>query len=635
MADDKSYDAADLSLPEFTGRTRLYHLRPLGIGTPMVESLTGYVGRLAAAHVVSPGALLYQELGPCVGAYRSSSDDGDHRSFVYCAHTLNGMTENTEKWAAAIAMATGVESVRSLTMLPWKGVFSARGVIRPRRAWCACCYGEWRLHDVEIYEPLLWMLETVSICPSHHRPLTTSCPHCARQSYAISSRSFPGHCSSCGQWLGEESVTAADGGEAANAARRTADQVATLFGRSSVMEQAVSGEVLRMNLRCCLNDLAARNERLLGRAFEIHEKTVERWWSGLTLPSLRNLLKICCRLEVPLLRFLTEPMSAGDSDWEHARQAVSRYQTPHSRSRRIAVVRAVLDEALHAPEPPSLLAVAVKAGFKHQRSLEAYDAEACSAIHDRHRAMRGAKKRSKSIPKERVEEGLEVALRQEPPPSLREVSLSLGFQHTFSLVSRFPVQCRLLTQRSQDHRRNRRALIETVLKAALMEEPPPTVKEVEKRLGVQATQMRTWFPDLYPAFVARARRRRDWRLAGIRSVLEKMAVEEPPPPAKAAAVRTGVARGYLCELFPDLWRELVARHAAHKKDENARRRAAFQAEVRRIAQELLNRGKYASRRRVEALLPKSNFSGRHLIVREVKKVLERVNGRSRRRTALS
>jgi hypothetical protein len=65
VADAGAYSALELSPPEFTSRTRLYHLRPLGIGTSMVESLTGYIARLAAAHAVSPRALLYVELGPC------------------------------------------------------------------------------------------------------------------------------------------------------------------------------------------------------------------------------------------------------------------------------------------------------------------------------------------------------------------------------------------------------------------------------------------------------------------------------------------------------------------------------------------------------------------------------------------
>ena len=138
----------------------------------------------------------------------------------------------------------------------------------------------------------------------------------------MASWSFPGHCSSCGQWLGVENVALADEGEAAdsNCARSPAELVATLLVRSSKMERSLSGEALRINLRTCLNDLAEGNESLLGRAVEIHQKTVESWLAGRTLPALSSLLKICCRLELPLLRFLTEPMASGDSDWEHARR---------------------------------------------------------------------------------------------------------------------------------------------------------------------------------------------------------------------------------------------------------------------------------------------------------------------------
>lgn len=104
--------------------------------------------------------------------------------------------------------------------------------------------------------------------------------------------------------------------------------------------------------------------------------------------------------------------------------------------------------------------------------------------------------------------------------------------------------------------------------------------------------LRIWFPDLYRGLAARASQRRDWWLAKIRSVLEAMAVEEPPLPAEVAAARAGVTCRHLRKLFPDLWCELVARHATYKKDENARSRNAFQAEVRRIAQELLSTSKY-------------------------------------------
>ncbi len=51
MPDATIYDAWELSDHRLTGRSYLYSLPPIGIGTPMVESLTGYIQRLAASPV--------------------------------------------------------------------------------------------------------------------------------------------------------------------------------------------------------------------------------------------------------------------------------------------------------------------------------------------------------------------------------------------------------------------------------------------------------------------------------------------------------------------------------------------------------------------------------------------------------
>jgi hypothetical protein len=195
-------------------------------------------------------------------------------------------------------------------------------------------------------------------------------------------------------------------------------------------------------------------------------------------------------------------------------------------------------------------------------------------------------------------------------------------------VERFSEPCRALVQRSREYRRNRRLDVEKVLEAALIEEPPPTIKEVANRIGHRNGQtLRTWFPDLYGALAGRASRRRDWWLAKVQSFLEAAVTQEPPPSGEAVAAGAGVAIGHLRTLFPDLWRELVARHTTYKGQEGAKHRRGFQETVRRIAQELLRAGKYPSRRRVQALLPESKLGGAHLIVREVKKVVAEFSGR--------
>jgi hypothetical protein len=42
-----SYESWDLEKPSIPDRSRLYQLEPIGIGTPHVESLTGYISRLS------------------------------------------------------------------------------------------------------------------------------------------------------------------------------------------------------------------------------------------------------------------------------------------------------------------------------------------------------------------------------------------------------------------------------------------------------------------------------------------------------------------------------------------------------------------------------------------------------------
>jgi len=85
-----TYDAWDTSPPVLPRPTRLYSLTPIGVGTPMVESLTGYVVRLAEAHCVSAGLLYWKEIRTLTGkgnifTFRVTNGNG------YSTHTINGL----------------------------------------------------------------------------------------------------------------------------------------------------------------------------------------------------------------------------------------------------------------------------------------------------------------------------------------------------------------------------------------------------------------------------------------------------------------------------------------------------------------------------------------------------------------
>jgi hypothetical protein len=60
------YELWEEEPPVFPPHSDLYHLEPIGLGTPMVESLTSYVSRLADMHSVHPFLITTRMIVPCL-----------------------------------------------------------------------------------------------------------------------------------------------------------------------------------------------------------------------------------------------------------------------------------------------------------------------------------------------------------------------------------------------------------------------------------------------------------------------------------------------------------------------------------------------------------------------------------------
>src|SRR5437773_12359113 len=87
------WDISYITIPK---RSYLYSLPPIGIGTPAVESLTGYVARLAEAHAVCAGALVNHVLLPRIpltnGLFAGQPHSTSRRYGGFDeAHSLNGV----------------------------------------------------------------------------------------------------------------------------------------------------------------------------------------------------------------------------------------------------------------------------------------------------------------------------------------------------------------------------------------------------------------------------------------------------------------------------------------------------------------------------------------------------------------
>lgn len=192
----------DLEKPCLPPRSRLYSLAPIGVGTVYVESLTSYIARLAEAHRITVGALVEREIGLFI------KQDTDNQPFVRTGlFSLTGAAINSTGVTAAncvraLETLTGSSALRFLTMLTWAAVLPPRELIRRFRAWCPACYQHWYDAGQVVYDPLLWSIEVVTICPLHQQLLQSHCPHCHASLTALSYHSRPGYCSKCRQWLG-------------------------------------------------------------------------------------------------------------------------------------------------------------------------------------------------------------------------------------------------------------------------------------------------------------------------------------------------------------------------------------------------------------------------------------------------
>jgi hypothetical protein len=70
-------------------------------------------------------------------------------------------------------------------------------MIRDLRAWCPECFHAWCTINHPVYEPLLWSITAITICPYHHQPLQSQCPHCNKSQRPFTGRMLVGRCSQC------------------------------------------------------------------------------------------------------------------------------------------------------------------------------------------------------------------------------------------------------------------------------------------------------------------------------------------------------------------------------------------------------------------------------------------------------
>lgn len=397
MSDEyTTYESWDLTPPDIPPRSRLYHLEPIGIGTPYVESLAGYLARLADAHSVYPSTLMSRELAPIIEKLLPKAISEPIHKTGFCS-TLNGPTNRSANWVYALESLTLRNGLSFLTMLTWAEVLPVVGLIRKGKAWCPTCFEERRMTEQPIYDPLLWTIQVVRVCPHHRQYLHLKCPHCLQDDVPfLTWRSRPGHCPKCEQWLGTQVDSALD-----NATRESeleqqiwvAKTIGDLLAAAPLLSSIPKKENIARALSVCANKVTGGNMAAFARALGVPKNTMHLWYNGKALPQIDAYLRICygLRLKLPTLLAGTSLI----------------FEVPKIR---------------YCSLPTT----------KRSRS------------------------KSRSFPKEQILHALNTALASDenPPPAMKEVARRLGFDLK-TMRNHFPDLCRRISARHVEYRNQR------------------------------------------------------------------------------------------------------------------------------------------------------------------------------------
>ncbi len=344
--DDIREEAATVEPP----RSRLYSLPPAGIGPPLIESLTSYINRLAWTYRVEPRILVAQEIVPHLGRsyhFRSSPS----LLAAYCrseAMSINGAGEAALDWSSTLTRLTMRENLRDLTLSSWARNIPFRGLMRATPAWCPACYHGWQREGLPIYQPLLWMLQVVTVCLRHRKQLEERCLHCQRKQSVIPARIQPGCCTQCLTWLGM-SLNSETEPKVDEETLDWQQWVVNIIGelrKASVTSVILPWERLANGLALC-SEIVGSSKQLAALA-SISKQLLSSWQNRKQMPSFERMLELCYVLDISPLLLMTDNQEAL-KEALHAReihrQPRLKHLPPHpvSREQALALIQAVLN----------------------------------------------------------------------------------------------------------------------------------------------------------------------------------------------------------------------------------------------------------------------------------------------------
>ncbi|MCC8438563.1 helix-turn-helix domain-containing protein [Brevibacillus sp. M2.1A] len=303
----KVYPFINQDNQKMVSHSSLYCLKPLGLGTAAMESLTSYITRLAQAHCIKTGDLFSNILFPILNKdYTNHIIVEGGNGFYDWAHSINGITSIAVEFIEMLGNLTGNLELRELTLLRFEHVLPNRGLLKREKFWCPMCYQEMKDNTGDVYDPLLWLIQSVKVCSKHHVFLRNECQHCKRTQLILERRSTPGYCVHCYSWLGSLDFQQ-DVDEWELAKTKHVEQLISTASNSFVKREGI-----KSTLTSLVGKYTNFNQAEFARKISVPKSTFWGWYRGKNLPSLDDVIRICNIFGITVIDFYSSKLHFGN-----------------------------------------------------------------------------------------------------------------------------------------------------------------------------------------------------------------------------------------------------------------------------------------------------------------------------------
>lgn len=358
-------------------RSELYNIAPIGIGTPFVESLTGYISRLAYLHCIKTGTLISKLITPNLDKYYMTciAKRGGN-GFYDSAAGINGIGSLAEDFINVMGLLSSRTDLIHTTLLNFAQIVPTRGLLRKTKAWCPVCYEGQLVKEQPIYDQLIWNISVVNECIVHKVNLVCECKNCKKELPIFSRGTIPGYCLYCNSWLG---IADSDTCEFIS---NDEDYSKSLFFGEMLVYLSSNCDQMSVieSLEEYINVYFAGNVKKAAKNMGIAHSTLRSWLKENKLPQIASLIEICLFFKVNLKQFLNKELNDNfDSSISKQAKHVQRNNYDHD------LIKQYLMLVIREKKPITIKKVAEEFGCDRKLISRKYPKE-CEKIKENFRA---------------------------------------------------------------------------------------------------------------------------------------------------------------------------------------------------------------------------------------------------------